>query len=84
MDRNKFNYTVRIYQGDKHVKHFICWNQLLTLISQLCNCESLRGLVIALDAHRSKCYPLDRRLRMSPNHRWQGPIRTGINARQVE
>ena len=29
LDRNKFNYIVRKYKGDKYVKHFTCWNQLL-------------------------------------------------------
>lgn len=59
LDRNKFNYIVRSYQGDKYVKHFTCWNQLLALIfGQLANRESLRDLVIAFEAHRSKCYHL--------------------------
>ena len=59
LDRNKFNYIVRAYQGDKYVKHFTCWNQLLALMfGQLSNRESLRDLVIALDAHQSKCYHL--------------------------
>lgn len=59
LDRNKFNYIVRAYQGDKYVKHFTCWNQLLALMfGQLSNRESLRDLVIALEAHRSKCYHL--------------------------
>ncbi|TYP86364.1 uncharacterized protein DUF4372 [Sphingobacterium allocomposti] len=59
LDRNKFNYIVRVYQGDKYVKHFTCWNQLLALMfGQLSNRDSLRDLVIALDAHRSKCYHL--------------------------
>lgn len=41
------------------MKHFTCWNQLLALMfGQLSNRESLRDLVIALDAHRSKCYHL--------------------------
>ena len=59
LDRNKFNYIVRTYRGDKYVKHFTCWNQLLALMfGQLSNRESLRDLVMALDAHRSKCYHL--------------------------
>lgn len=38
---------------------FTCWNQLLALMfGQLCNRESLRDLVVALDAHHSKCYHL--------------------------
>lgn len=32
LDRNHFNYLVRKYAGDKYVKHFTCWNQLLTLM----------------------------------------------------
>ena len=59
LDRNKFNYIVRKYNGDKYVKHFTCWNQLLALMfGQLSNRESLRDLIIALDAHHSKCYHL--------------------------
>ena len=59
LDRNKFNYIVRKYGGDKYVKHFTCWNQLLALMfGQLCNRESLRDLVVALEAHHSKCYHL--------------------------
>ena len=35
------------------------WNQLLTLIfGQLCNRESLRDLIVALNAHQEKCYHL--------------------------
>jgi len=59
LDRNKFNYIVRKYNGDKYVKHFTCWNQLLALMfGQLSNRESLRDLIIALEAHNSKCYHL--------------------------
>ncbi|MDO4556208.1 MAG: IS4 family transposase [Lachnospiraceae bacterium] len=59
LDRNKFNYIVRKYGGDKYVKHFTCWNQLLALMfGQLSNRESLRDLVVALEAHHSKCYHL--------------------------
>ncbi|WP_394802882.1 DUF4372 domain-containing protein [Bacteroides ovatus] len=32
LDRNKFNYIVRKYDGDKYVKHFTRWNQLLALM----------------------------------------------------
>lgn len=59
LNRSKFNRIVAKYNGDKHVKHFTCWNQLLALMfGQLSNRESLRDLVIALDAHQSKCYHL--------------------------
>ena len=37
----------------------MCWNQLLTLMfGQLCNRESLRDLIVALNAHQEKCYHL--------------------------
>ena len=59
LDRNKFNYIVRKYDGDKYVKHFTCWNQLLALMfGQLSNRESLRDLIVVLDAHHSQSYHL--------------------------
>ena len=59
LNRSKFNRIVTKYHGDKYVKHFTCWNQLLALMfGQLSNRESLRDLVIALDAHQPKCYHL--------------------------
>ena len=59
LDRNHFNYLVRKYDGDRYVKSFTCWNQLMALMfGQLCNRESLRDVVIALEAHQSKCYYL--------------------------
>ena len=59
LDRNHFNYLVRKYDGDRYVKSFTCWNQLMALMfGQLCNRESLRDVVIALEAHQSKCYHL--------------------------
>ena len=57
LDRSMFNDYVRKYHGDKYVKHFTCWNQLLVLMfGQLSNRESLRDLIVALEAHRGKCY----------------------------
>lgn len=59
LDRNKFNYIVRKFNGDKYVKHFTCWNQLLCLMfGQLSNRVSLRDLIVALVAHRGKLYHL--------------------------
>lgn len=59
LNRSKFNRIVARYNGDRYVKHFSCWNQLLALMfGQLSNRDSLRDLVVALDAHRSKCYHL--------------------------
>lgn len=59
LNRSKFNRIVAKYQGDKYVKHFSCWNQFLALMfGQLSNRESLRNLIVALEAHHSKCYHL--------------------------
>ena len=59
LDNYKFLRIVKTYDGNKYVKHFTCWNQLLTLIfGQLCNRESLRDLIVALNAHQEKCYHL--------------------------
>lgn len=59
LDRNHFNYLTRKYDGNKYVKHLTCWNQFLTLMfGQLCNRESLRDVIVALEAHRSKCFHL--------------------------
>lgn len=53
-DRITFN-----YQGNKSVKHFTCWNQLLCMIfGQLSARESLRDLIITIEAHQSKSYHL--------------------------
>jgi hypothetical protein len=59
LNRSKFNRIVANYDGDKYVKYFTCWNQLLALMfGQLTNRESLRDLIVTLDAHHSKCYHL--------------------------
>lgn len=59
LNRSKFNRIVEKYNGDHYVKHFTCWNQLLTLMfGQLCNRASLRDLIVALQAHQEKCYHL--------------------------
>ena len=47
------------YFGNKSVKHFTCWNQLLCMIfGQLSARESLRDLIIVIEAHQSKSYHL--------------------------
>ena len=59
LNRNHFNYLVRKYEGDKYVKFFSCWNQLLTLMfGQLSNRGSLRDLIVAINAHQKKSYHL--------------------------
>lgn len=59
LNRSKFNRIVSKYDGNKYVKHFTCWNQLLSMMfGQFSNRESLRDLIVALDAHHSKSYHL--------------------------
>ena len=59
LDRSKFNRIVAKYNGDRYVKHLTCWKQFLAMMfGQLSNRESLRDLIVALEAHHSKCYYL--------------------------
>lgn len=54
-----FDRFVSKYDGNKYVKHFTCWNQLLCMIfGQLTNRNSLRDLAVIIDAHSSKTYHL--------------------------
>ena len=47
------------YDGNRYVKHFTCWNQMLAMMfGQLSNRESLRDLIVAFEAHRAKQYHL--------------------------
>ena len=59
LDYDQFRHIVDKFKGNHYVKHFTCWNQLLTLMfGQLSNRESLRDLVVAIEAHYQKCYHL--------------------------
>ena len=59
LNRSKFNRIVDKYTGNRYIKSYSAWNQLLTLIfGQLSRSESLRDVVIALQAQGSKCYHL--------------------------
>lgn len=47
LDNNKFRHLVDKYDGNRYVKHFTCWNQLLAMMfGQLSNRESLRNLIV--------------------------------------
>ena len=57
LNMTQFNNYVRKYDGNRYVKHFTCWNQMLAMMfGQLSNRESLRVLVVAFEAHRAKQY----------------------------
>ena len=47
------------FKGNKWVKHFSCWNQLLSMMfGQLSGRQSLRDLIVTLGAHSTKYYHL--------------------------
>ena len=59
IDRDYFDYLVKVYDGNRYVKHFSCWNQLMVLFwSQLTTRRSLRDIVCSLRVHRDKLYRL--------------------------
>ena len=59
LNNDKFRKFVHKYNGNRYVKHFTCWNHLLAMMSgQLSNRESLRDLIVALEAHKGKRYHL--------------------------
>ena len=59
LNNDKFRHLVDKYNGDKYVKSYSCWNQLLTMMfGQLSNRESLRDLIVAMEAHAGKLYHL--------------------------
>lgn len=59
LNNDKFRRLVDQYDGNRYVKHFTCWNQLLAMMfGQLSNRESLRDLIVALEAHQRKRYHL--------------------------
>ena len=47
------------YAGDKYIKHFSCWNQLLSMVfGQLTGRDSLRDLMVSIEPHKPKYYHL--------------------------
>lgn len=54
-----FDRCVNTFQGDKWVKHFTCWNQMMCMMfGQLSNRDSLRDLLVCLTTHKTKHYHL--------------------------
>ena len=54
-----FDKCVNKYEGNRYIKHFTCWNQLLCMVfGQLSNRDSLRDLIVAINAHNGKSYHL--------------------------
>jgi hypothetical protein len=54
-----FDRMVEKYDGNKYVRFYSCWNQLLSMLfGQLSARDSLRDLIITLEAHSAKYYHL--------------------------
>lgn len=54
-----FDRCVARYDGNRYVKHFTCWNQLLCMMfGQLCGRDSLRDLIVSISPHTDKFYHL--------------------------
>ena len=59
LPKRTFDGIVKKYQGDRYVKTFTCWNQLLVMMyGQLSGCDSLREVICIIDAVKSKSYHL--------------------------
>lgn len=59
LPRRVFDRIVQKYNGNKRIRTFTCWNQMLCMVfGQLTNRDSLRDLIVALDAHKAKSYHL--------------------------
>ena len=57
LNNNKFPRLVDKYSSDNYVKSYSCCHQLLTMMfGQLSYRESLRDLIVAMEAHASKLY----------------------------
>lgn len=54
-----FDRLVYKYHGNKHVRHFSCWHQMLCMVfGQLTGRDSLRDLMISIEPHKPKYYHL--------------------------
>ena len=59
LPKRVFDGIVKKYNGDKYVKTFTCWSQLLVMMfGQLSSCDSLREVICIIDAIKNKSYHL--------------------------
>ena len=59
LPRRVFDRIVDKYEGNKRVRSFTCWNQMLCMVfGQLTARDSMRDLILSLEAHQSKYYHL--------------------------
>jgi len=59
LPKRTFDGIVKKYNGDKYVKTFTCWSQLLVMMfGQISSCDSLREVICIIDAIKNKSYHL--------------------------
>ena len=59
LPRRAFDSIVERYDGNKYVRSFTCWNQMLCMVfGQLTSRDSMRDLMLSLEAHQPKYYHL--------------------------
>jgi hypothetical protein len=59
LPRRVFDRIVEKYEGNKYVKSFTCWNQMLCMVfGQLTSRDSMRDLMLSIEAHQPKYYHL--------------------------
>lgn len=59
LPRRVFDRIVNKHNGNKYVRSFTCWNQMLCMVfGQLTSRDSMRDLILSLEGHHSKFYHL--------------------------
>jgi len=59
LPRRVFDRIVKNHHGNKYVRTFTCWNQMLCMVfGQLTSRDSMRDLMLGLEAHSPKYYHL--------------------------
>jgi len=59
LPRRIFDRIVKTHEGNKYVRSFTCWNQMLCMVfGQLTSRDSMRDLMLSLEAHQPKYYHL--------------------------
>lgn len=59
LPRRIFDGIVKNQEGNKYVRSFTCWNQMLCMVfGQLTSRDSMRDLMLSLEAHQPKYYHL--------------------------
>jgi len=59
LPRRTFDRIVKEHNGNKYIRTFTCWNQMLCMVfGQLTSRDSMRDLILSLEAHQAKYYHL--------------------------